>query len=133
MAQTARYGARHEEPGLLTALGHVLQAGQRVVIDRIELIRLEVLEVVRRGVDGVALIVAGVMPLLVGWLALAGALFFVLDDFLAPEANLALTGLVQLVAGAALVAAGVQRARRAREALTGERKTEAAAAAHKTA
>jgi hypothetical protein len=101
------------EPSLVDALTRVVDAGQRVLVDRFDLARLDVQRVASRGLRSMAWLLVGAFVVCAGWLALCGAAVSVLGAYVTLPASLALVGLVNLAAGGTLVGVGVQRAREA--------------------
>jgi hypothetical protein len=102
-------GERHEpihphngEPSAISAAERAVEAAQRIVVERLELMRLEVME----GFGGVlkragAVMAAGFVAIL-GWTGLAIALAVILADYMHPAASIALVGGLHLLIGIAL-------------------------------
>jgi hypothetical protein len=101
------------EPSLVDALTRVVDAGQRVLVDRFDLARLDVQRLASRGLRSMAWLLVGAFVVCAGWLALCGAAVVVLQAWVTVPASLTLVGLANVGAGAALVAAGTRRAREA--------------------
>jgi putative superfamily III holin-X len=98
------------EPSLTSALGHAVDASQRLLADRIDLARLDVIDVVTRAERGGMLAAIGALVLVVGWTSLTAALVFALQDQLTLPASMALAGVINTLFGVALVGAGAHRA-----------------------
>jgi len=103
------------EPSLVEAITRVVDAGQRVLVDRFDLARLDVQRIASRGLRSVAWLMVGAFVLCAGWLALSGAAVFVLRFYMTLPASLALVGVANLAGGGVLIAMGARRAREALE------------------
>jgi hypothetical protein len=101
----------HAEPSVIASVGRVIEAGQRTVINRIDLARLDVIATVTRALRGGFMIVAGAVLAAVGWLALTAAAILMLNEVLVLPASAAVVGLFNAVLGGILIAAGTHRAR----------------------
>lgn len=99
----------HSEPSLVGSLGRVIEAGQRIVVNRIDLVRVDVLDIIARTVRGSAMVVIGGVILLVGWVALSCAAILVGEMFVSLPASAAIVGLANAALGAAFVTLGVER------------------------
>jgi hypothetical protein len=93
------------------ALEHVIQASQRVITDRLDLLRLEVSESVGRGLRGAVLIGAGVLVGCCAWIALTGAVLAVLAMYLSLPASLLIVAALHAGAASVLIAGGIRDAR----------------------
>lgn len=101
-----------EAPPLWEATLDVFEAGQQVVIDRIELVRAEISDdILRLAIGAVFVLGAGVLAL-VGYLTLLAAVVVLLARILSPEAALAIAGGLHLLIGGLLAAAGVRSLQR---------------------
>ncbi|MEW6268117.1 MAG: hypothetical protein AB1689_02320 [Thermodesulfobacteriota bacterium] len=86
---------------MIAAVVDVLDAGQKVLLDRIDLAWVEGRAMVASTMTSVALLIAGLAFLLVGWCALnAVGVLLLSNTFLLPQA-IALVAAVNIVAGAA--------------------------------
>lgn len=103
----------HYESSLVDALTRGIEAGQRLIIDRIELLRLDALELLGRAERGGLLIVFGAMLAMVGWIGIGAAVVVWLTAYLTPAASAAIVGAIHLAAGATLAGAGIHYARTA--------------------
>ena len=99
-----------EEPHIVDAALRVFEAGQRVVLDRVDLARLDLAQIAARTVRGAALIVLGAVLVAGAWFALMAGLVVWLLAYLALGASLALVGGISAAVGAAVISLGVQRA-----------------------
>jgi hypothetical protein len=93
------------------ALEHVIVASQRVITDRLDLLRLEVSESVGHGLRGVLLISAGVLVSCCAWLALTGAMLAILTNYLSLPVCLLIVATLHAGAGSILIAGGVRDTR----------------------
>lgn len=94
------------EPSLVTSLGRIVEAGQRIVVNRIDLARFDILDVVSRTLRGGAMVMIGSVVLLVGWLELSLAAILLGADYMSLPASAAAVGLLNAAAGAVLVTLG---------------------------
>jgi hypothetical protein len=101
------------EPSAVNAAERAVEAAQRIVVDRIELIRLEAQEALTSLVVRTGLMIAAGVVILLGWSALAVAAALWLSTWMLLPASLALVGAVHVLAGAgfAAYAAGSDRRR----------------------
>jgi hypothetical protein len=91
---------RADEPSMLGAVVDVLDAGQRVILDRIELLAVEVRAAGSSALASLAFVLCGLGLLLVGWVA-ANALAVVLIARVWTHAEgIGIVAAVNLVAGA---------------------------------
>jgi hypothetical protein len=89
------------EPSAPEAAERAIEAAQRLVVERLELVRLDLQEALV-GILRSALL-AGI-AILVGWATLVGALVALLQTWLLLPAALAVAGVVQLVIAAGVIA-----------------------------
>ncbi len=101
----------NQEPSIVSALGRAMEAGQRLVIDRIELARLDALEMIDRTQRAGLLIILGAMMAMAGWIGIGTAAVVLLHDYFTLPVSAAVVGLVSLVIGGSLAAVGIQNAR----------------------
>lgn len=94
------------EPSLVTSLGRIVEAGQRIVVNRIDLARFDILDVVSRALRGGAMVMMGSVVLLVGWLALSLAAILLGANYMSLAGSAAAVGLFNAAAGAVLVTVG---------------------------
>jgi hypothetical protein len=103
----------HSEPSVIHSLGRVIEAGQRTVVNRIDLARLDLAATVSQFMRGGVMIVLGGVIAAVGWVALsAAAIAFLEQRYLTLPASAALVGVVNAALGVALIALGAQRTTR---------------------
>jgi hypothetical protein len=104
-------GESHSEPSVVTALGRAIDAGQRIVVNRIDLARLDILDAVSRVAQGGLFIIVGGVLLAVGWLAFTCAAIVFGQDYLSLPGSAALVGAINAVAGIVALTVGMQRVR----------------------
>lgn len=121
MNETTLRRPPREVPSLWEATLDVFDAGQQLIIDRIELVRAEISEDILRLAVGASFVVAAGVLALIGYLTLLAAVIVFLADVLSPAAALAIGGAFHTVLGVALAAMGVSSLRRMR--LTMPRRT----------
>lgn len=101
------------EPSAVSAAERAMEAAQRIVVDRIELLRLEVIESASTLAQRVGLMLAAGVVALLGWCGLAVAAVLVLSHRMPMASSVALVAAVHLLAGVALAtyasAAGMRR------------------------
>jgi hypothetical protein len=99
------------EPSISDALARLIEAGQRVVSDRLDLIRLDLAHAALIGLRGVALIAAGAVLLGGAWIALLNGVALWLGNYTSlPIAFLSVTA-VSAVSGTLAVAMGMRKVR----------------------
>jgi Putative Actinobacterial Holin-X, holin superfamily III len=99
------------EPSFVDAVLRVIEAGQRLVLDRIDLARLDVARLASRAVRGTALVAIGAVLIVGGWFATLALAVLCLRPYLSPTASLAILAAATIVAGGASMAIGLRRAR----------------------
>ena len=105
-------GAGHGEPSATDAVERVLDAGQRLVTERIELAKLDVEDAVTEKVSHTAKIVLpGLFAFGGWWILMAGVVVF-LNTYLALPASLGIVGGAHVLLGGAMAASAFQRGRR---------------------
>jgi hypothetical protein len=106
-------GPTHGEPSTTDAVERVIDAGQRLVSERLELAKLEVQEAVTEKVSqGAVVAIASAFAFGGWWIAVAGLVAY-LNDFLVLPASLAVVGGAHLLLGGTLAATALKRGRRA--------------------
>jgi Putative Actinobacterial Holin-X, holin superfamily III len=99
----------HGEPSATDAVERVLDAGQRLVAERIELVKLDVQEVVSGKLSqGAAIVLPGLFAF-GGWWILMAALVAFLDTYLVLPASLAIVGGAHVLIGAGVAATALWR------------------------
>ena len=99
------------EPSVVTALGRAIDAGQRIVVKRIDLARLDTLDMVSRVAHGGMMIVIGGVLLAVGWLAFSSAAIIYGQDYFTLSGSAAIVGAINAGVGILVLSIGIQRAR----------------------
>jgi hypothetical protein len=100
------------------ATAEVVEASQRVVVDRVELLRTELADDAKDLAVAIGVVVAAGVVVLVGWVFLAVAAAFLLAEFLPWAAATAIVGTLHVVLGAALARAALRRFNQARRMAT---------------
>jgi hypothetical protein len=111
--ETGKEGVlEHEqrEPSIVEAIGRVVDAGQRVLVNRFDLVRLDVTEVATRTLHSAVVLVLGALVLGVAWVSFSAALVVWLRAYVTLAGSLALVGCGNAVAGGLLVVLGARRA-----------------------
>jgi hypothetical protein len=98
------------EPSLIDAVLRVIEASQRLVLDRVDLARLDIARLASHALRGAVLVAVGAVLIAGAWFATIGFLVVWLQPYLSPAASLAIIAAATFVAGLASVATGVQRA-----------------------
>src|SRR5688572_29519360 len=103
--------ARPEPPGLTDTAFRVVEAGQRVLLDRLDLARLDVVRLLSLGARTAVAMAAGTVLLSGAWCALVIALALQLQAGLAWSLpfSLAVVAVVSAVAGLGLIGLGLRR------------------------
>ena len=99
------------EPSLSDSLIRVLEVGQSVLLDRIDLARFDVGQAARRLLSGVALLAIGAMLLTGGWFMLMGGAVSWLQPRLSLPVSLVLAAALTAGLGAGALAVGIRRMR----------------------
>jgi hypothetical protein len=99
-----------EEPTLIEAVLRVIEASQRLVLDRVDLARLDVARLAAHALRGAVLVAVGAVLIAGAWFAALGVVVLWLEPYLSPMASLAIIAVATLLGGAASVASGVRRA-----------------------
>jgi hypothetical protein len=99
-----------DEPSIVEAAVRVFEAGQRVVLDRVDLARLDLAQIASRMVRGAVLIAVGAVLVAGAWFTFLAGVVVWLDMRLPLTTSLAVVGLTSAAAGAAALMLGVRRA-----------------------
>jgi Putative Actinobacterial Holin-X, holin superfamily III len=100
---------QHPEPSATEAVERVLDAGQRLVTERIELAKLEVEQVVTDKLSrGATIAVSGAFAF-GGWWILVASLITFLDAYLVVPASLAIVGAAHVVLGGGVALVAMKR------------------------
>lgn len=102
-------GDKNASPSLSSALERVLNASQRVITDRIDLVRLESAAAISRALRGGALLGVGSILISGGWFAAMAIVMVLLDEYVTPTAALAVVALLSVATGGSFVVLGLRR------------------------
>jgi hypothetical protein len=108
--------AQHEEihpsePSVMASLGRVIETGQRTILNRIDLAKLDVIATVKGMLRSGLFVGIGAVLAAVGWLALTAAAILFANEYFSMPASAAIVGLVNAIVGGALIVVGTQRAK----------------------
>ena len=98
-----------EETSVVAAVVDVLDAGQRVLLDRIELLSVEARAAGSNALASLAFLLAGLGLLLIGWVAINAVAVVLLAPLWSHAAAIGLVAAVNLVAGATALALARRR------------------------
>jgi hypothetical protein len=98
------------EPSIIDAVLRVIEASQRLVLDRVDLARLDVARLASHAMRGAVLVAVGAVLIAGAWFAALGVIVLWLRPYLSPTGSLAIIAVATLIAGAASVSSGVRRA-----------------------
>jgi uncharacterized membrane protein YqjE len=90
------------EPSAVSAAERAVEAAQRIVVERLELIRLELQDALAQLVQRTGLVLAVGFIAILGWCGLAIALVLVLAEQMPLAASIALVGGVHVLGGGVL-------------------------------
>jgi hypothetical protein len=99
------------EPSLVDSLVRVVEAGQRIVLDRIDLARFDVSRAARRLLSAAALLGMGTMLVTGGWFLLMGGAVCWLQPQLSLPLSFVVVAALTIVVGSAALAVGTSRMR----------------------
>ena len=99
------------EPELVDSVVRALEAGQRVVLDRVDLLRFDLRQLASRTLSGALLIVTGAFLLAAAWVTGMAAAVVWLQQYLSLCASLAAVAAATAGVGAGAIAIGLQRGR----------------------
>ncbi len=103
-------GSHPEPPGLADTAFRVVEAGQRVLLDRIDLARLDLSRLLTLGVRTAVAVAAGTVLLSGAWCGIMAAAALRLQGLgLSLPASLLIVAVLSAAAGAATVGAGLRR------------------------
>lgn len=105
-------GASSAEPSAVSAVERAVEAAQRIAVERLELMRLELEEKLGRVATGGGLVLAAGLIVIIGVAGLAAALVVVLAQRMPLAASIAVVAGGHVLAGVALAAAGASIAGR---------------------
>jgi hypothetical protein len=99
------------EPSLLASIIRLFEAGQRVVLDRLDLAYFDLAQLATRTLRGAALIAIGAVLLTGAWFTVMGGAVVWLQQYMSLAASLALVAATSAVLGGGALAVGLRRAR----------------------
>lgn len=97
------------EPSLVDSVVRVVEAGQHLVLDRVDLLRFDLSELARRTLGGTALIGVGAFLLAGAWCTFMGAVVVWLQQYLPLSASLAAVAAATAGLGTGTIAIGIRR------------------------
>ena len=97
------------EPPLVDSVARALEAGQRLVHDRVDLLRFDLRQLAIRTLSGALLLGAGGFLVAVAWVAWMGAAVVWLQPYLSLGASLAAVAAATAGLGVGAIAIGVRR------------------------
>ena len=104
----------HTPVSVSDALERVMESSQRVLLARMELLRIEAEEDISHALLGALVVGSGVLLLTGGWLAVTALAVYLLRDLFSFAVGLTIAAAANGVAGALLVFYGVRSLRRLR-------------------
>ncbi len=110
MYDATSHTSQSPEPSLLDSVIRIFEAGQRVILDRLDLARFDLGEVATRALRGAALVAVGAVLLCGAWFTLIGGAVVWLQAYVSLPASLALVAAGSAALGAVAIAAGIRRA-----------------------
>lgn len=99
------------EPPLVDSVVRALEAGQRVVLDRVDLLRFDLRQLASRTLSGALLVAVGAFLMAAAWVTWMGAVVVWLQQYLSLGASLAAVAAATTGFGAGAVAIGIRRGR----------------------
>jgi hypothetical protein len=105
-------GGDHGEPSATDAVERVIDAGQRLVTERIELAKLDVQDAVTEKVSQTTKVVVPALFAFGGWWILMAGVVVFLNAYLVLAASLGIVGGAHVLLGGAMAARALQRGRR---------------------
>ena len=100
------------EPNAVTAAERAVDAAQRIVVERLELLRLELVDAAARLVERMGLMLLAGFVVALGWCGLVVALVMVLADRMPWPASVAAVAGVHVLAGVVFYAVATTMGRR---------------------
>ena len=95
-------GLPSTEPSAISAAERAIEAAQRIVVERLELMRLEMMDGLGNLFARAGAVMAAAFVAILGWTGLAIALAVILTDYMHPAASIAFVGGLHLLIGIAL-------------------------------
>lgn len=111
---------RQVEPSLADSLVRIFEAGQRVVLDRLDLAYFDLSQLAVRTLHGAGLIAVGSVLLTGAWLTLIAGVVVWLQPYMTLAASLIIVAAVNAALGAVAIAIGLRRAQTAAAAKLGD-------------
>lgn len=99
----------HPEPSLADSLVRIFEAGQRVILDRLDLVYFDLSQLAVRTLHGAALIVIGSVLLTGAWFTLIAGVVVWLQQYMTLTASLIIVAGVNAALGAVAVSIGLRR------------------------
>ena len=99
------------EPPLVDSVVRALEAGQRLVLDRVDLLRFDLRQLASRALSGALLVAVGAFLLAGAWVTWMGAVVVWLQQYLSLGASLAAVAAATAGFGAGAIAIGIRRGR----------------------
>ena len=97
----------HGEPGVVSALGRAIESAQGIVVNRIDLAKLDVLDTMSDMIRAGALLICGSLMMAIGWTSLSVAAVLVLEQWTSNlPLSAALVGAANFIGGASILWAG---------------------------
>ncbi len=99
-----------EQPSVVGSVERMVETGQRLLIERIDLARLEAQDAIARALRAAMFVMVGGTLAFTGWLALMACMVVALRDNagLPTETGILIVALVHAIGGGALVAYGLR-------------------------
>lgn len=108
------------DPSLTDTIIRIFEAGQRVILDRLDLAYFDLSQLATRTLRGAALIAVGAVLLAGAWFTLLGGAVVWLQQHLSLPVSLGLVAASSAVLGAAAIAVGLRRAKGSAAAALGD-------------
>ena len=108
------------EPSLADSLVRIFEAGQRVILDRLDLAYFDLSQLAVRTMHGAALIIVGAVLLTGAWFTLIAGVVVWLQPYMTPTASLIIVATVNAALGAVAVGIGLRRAQTTAAAQLGD-------------
>ena len=87
------------EPSAISAAERAVEAAQRIAVERLELMRLELIDGFGDVLKRTGAVMAAGLVAILGWTGLAIALAVVLSEYMHPAASIAFVGALHLLIG----------------------------------
>ena len=114
------YDTQRSEPSIVDSLIRAFEAGQRVILDRLDLAYFDLSQLAARTLRGAALIAIGAVLLSGSWFAVMGAVVVSLQAYLSLPLSILVVAVVSAGLGVTALAVGASRARSSAEKGLGE-------------